>query len=150
MRPEDGSFRTSGIFTPMGAIIAAPIRGPASSPQRPDGRKFPGYIIERPRRRAIRPIGREFQRKRAPEARLPPVRWLQPSRLAMAREMRFPGNFSRLQIRLPPVPLDRPVGHFPWVSREISRATATAAKKVGARGKKWSFSAIPCMGHSMP
>ena len=36
--------------------------------------EFPDYIIARLRARAIRPIGREVQRKRAPEARLSPVR----------------------------------------------------------------------------
>ena len=47
--------------------------------------EFPDYITERRWDRAILPIGREVQRKRAPAKLLSPVLWMKSIRLEMAR-----------------------------------------------------------------
>ena len=81
----------------------------------------------------------EVQRKRAPDTRLSPVRWMQSIRLAMAREMSCPEYPPRLQICIPrefrrvsPVgnsPVNFPGNafrvEFPWNSIGNSPGNAT-------------------------
>ena len=100
------------------------IERPLSAAPRKDrfgqmGAEFPDYIIERRLRRGFRPIGREVQRKRAPGARLSPLRWLKSSRMAMAREMRTPVKFHGVtNMHFP----GEPGGAFPEKSPGIADA----------------------------
>ena len=111
----------------MGRIERSLSAAPHQSRYGQMGAESPYYIIEKRLRREFRPIGREVQRGRAPGKRPPPVRWLQSSRLAMAREMRIPENSPELQICISPAnsPGDTPPGGFSGgfagqcVSREL-------------------------------